>query len=241
MNAEDRFSELYRVAQFAARKVRSDFADVDDLTQEAMLWLLEHPKRVDHALLPDGTLFTQRLASEVIEKSLIPYAQAQERQSSGVEPEVQYLYSARVVEIVLPAVFDRDYRPPFLEQSDRVTTTADPTTADNWTAMVVDVARAVAAVCSTADRQVLFSRSVGGWTWDRFAAVYTMSSETYRLRYHDALRRIVLFLNAGEVADSSEDGELLADAMAHGVSPQRRPMRTDWDVAGRDPYREPDI
>lgn len=249
MNREDRFSELYNIARQAARAVTSahpQFVNLEDMTQSAVLWLLERPQRVEHNTMPDGRLARNRLVSEVT-RHLIGLAKAERREALGFDPECEYTYSTKLVEVVLPGVFDPTYRPTVLDRveyskpSKRAHVPHDPTSADNWTTFVMDVRRAVNAVCTDEDRRILFTRSVGGWTWDRFGQVYSQSGSSYRLRYHDALKRIVMFLNAGVVLESSPDGEVLAEAVSGRlVAVPRVDASTDWDVAGRDPYREPD-
>src|SRR5674476_851964 len=127
MTPEEQFAELFPIAKAAARAVyggNQDYVDVDDLTQEAMLWLLEHPKRVKHAHLPNGGIYWPRIVSEVC-KVLDAYVGRERLEAQGYEPFKNYKYSEGLVELVLPAVFDPSYRPPGLDHSDRVTTNSD--------------------------------------------------------------------------------------------------------------------
>ena len=142
---------------------------------------------------------------------------------------------------MLPGAFDPTYRPRGRHDSDRVTTNSDPATGDNWSAYVADVKRAVDAVCSAEDRKVLFTRSVGGWTWAKFGSVYTSSGESYRLRYHAAVDRICVFLSGGEVLEDSPDAGAVADALSTVPHVLRAQAHTDWNVAGKDRYIEPDL
>ena len=243
MTPEEQFAELFPIAKAAARAVyggNQDYVDEADLSQEAMVWLLEHPKRVEHAHLPDGGIYWPRIVSEVC-KALNAYVERERRATRGYDPIEHYKYSARLVELVLPGAFDPEYRPPGLDTSDRVTTTSDPAAGDNWTAFVADVKRGVEAVCSKRDRQVLFTRAVGGWTWTEFGQRLALSDESYRLRYHAAVDRICVFLNAGTTLPDSPDAGALADAFAGTAPVVRAQAHTDWDVAGRDRYVEPDL
>ena len=243
MTPEEQFAELFPIAKAAARAVYSgnqDYVDEADLSQEAMVWLLEHPKRVEHARLPDGGIYWPRIVSEVC-KVLNAYVERERKATRGYDPIEHYKYSARLVELVLPGVFDPDYRPPGLDTSDRVTTTSDPAAADNWAAFVADVKRGIEAVCSKKDRQVLFTRAVGGWTWRDFEERREYGKDYYRDRFFDAIERICTFLNAGMALPDSPDAGALADALAGAAPVARAQTRTDWNVAGKDRYREPDL
>lgn len=240
-NAEDTFSRLYSVARAAARSAitgNHEYVSEEDLSQEGMLWLLEHPRRVDNHTLPSGELHFPGLQAELV-GVLHNVVNAERRQVMGFDPQDEYKYSLKLIEVVLPAVFDSSYRPPVVDEV-RVTTSNDPATADNWSSFVMDVRRAVNAVASLEDRRVLLTRSVGGWTWAQFGEVYTQSGETFRLRYWDALRRICAFLNGGEVLESTPDGIEAESAVSGAVTAPVARSETDWFVAGRDPYREPD-
>lgn len=246
MSAEQDFSELYRVAQSAGRIVASQFSGVvtaEDMAQEAVLWLLEHPARVNHATLPDGSLAFKRLVNEVVTRRLIPLARKERAEVLGQDPEDRYTYAVRVIELVLPSVFEA-HLPRAVAYSQEPGAGTDPAEGGNFTAMVLDVRRAIESVCDGEDRRVLFTRAIGGWTWAKFGEVYTRSGEHYRGRYHDALRRIATFLNDGVVLDDSTDAGSLEASLAQ--EPELPPLDGDpdedeWRVAGKDHYREPEL
>lgn len=242
--AENRFAQLHSIARSAARSVHAtarEWVDLDDLTQEGILWLLEHGNRVEHHTLPDGNLHHTLLVAEVVERALMPFVRKNRREALGYDPEPDaYSYSVKLVETVLPAVFDPTYRLPRGVQ-EKVASTTDPATGNNFATFVADVKRAVGEVCSFKDRQVLFARTVGGWTWDRFGEAYAQSGESFRLRYNAAVRRIVAFLNSGAVLEDSPDGDALAAELHEPAPVARVDAVTDWDVAGRDRYKPPDV
>lgn len=216
MNPEERFAQLHEIAQIAACAVNGvhyDYTDVEDLSQEGILWLLSPAgqKRVKSCSFPDGSIHRNQLIANVIERALMPLVKAERKHALGFE-DPDPAYSEKMVELVLPAVFDPHYELPKQVQ-ERVQT--DPASGNNFAAYVTDVKRAVDTVCSLDDRRVLFTRSVGGWTWAHFAAVYSdRSDEWYRLHYKDALTRIVAFLNAGVVLVSSDDADALEAALS---------------------------
>ena len=201
MTAEQNFAELYRVARAAGAGVAAQhagFVTADDMTQEAVLWLLEHPRRVAHHRLPTGELHFNLLVAEVVSRHLSPLAQLERAEVTGGSLEDRYTYSVKVVELVLPAVFDPNFEPPLVPDG-QPRAANDPSEGNNWRALVLDVTRAVSKVCSVEDKRVLFTRSVGGWTWARFGEAYTQSGESFRRRYKDALQRVAAHLNDGVV------------------------------------------
>lgn len=211
---EDRFSELHKVAKWAATQVwpaHRAYTTVGDLTQEGILWLLskQGQKRVDNHTFDDGELHARGLMLDVVNSALLPYVRKERREALRGADDDTHTYSEKALEAVLPAVFDPTYRPAAQAQ-ERVSGTNDPASGNNWGALVVDVKRAVDAVCADDDRRILFARSVGGWTWAKFGETYSLSGEWHRLRYHDCLARMAAFLNGGvKVADEdSFDGKV---------------------------------
>lgn len=244
MSPEETWAELYKVAQYAGHIIAGKYSgvvDAEDMTQEGMLWLLEHPRRVEHYRLPDGTLHVRQLASEVITRHLAGVAHRERAEVLGVADEDRYAYSIKMVEVVLPHIFE-SVVPKSVEYGQGRGST-DPAERGNFQALVMDVRAAFDAVCSAEDRRILFTRAVGGWTWDRFGEVYERSGEYHRLRYHDALRRMAEYLSNGVVVESDPEADaLLASLHAEPVAPALSgdEEEDDWRTAGRDPYKEPD-
>lgn len=242
MTAQTNFGQLYRVARGAAKAltpIAHGVVPQDDLVQEGVLWLYQHPERVEHATLPTGDLYYSQLVAEAA-RFLAGVVRAERQQAGVFDPEDRYAYSVRMVEIVLPSVFDRNYEPP-RPPDGMPRGHGDPAEGGNWQAMALDVKRAVLEVCSDEDRRVLFARSVGGWTWAQFASTFSHSGEFYRQRYMAALRAVCAFLNDGVVLDTTEDAEALADALdPTPVAPALAgdPGEDSWHTIGKDPYRE---
>lgn len=243
--SEERFSQLYEIAQKAARLVAPNhvgFTTEEDLAQDGILWLLEHPERVERAALPDGTLFVNRLVGEVA-RHLTRLAR-KERERAGQFVNVdRFAYSAMMVELVLPGVFDPHYRPPQEDAAGRPRAKTDPAALTNWQTLVADVRTAIEAVCDNVDKRILFARSVGGWPWAKFGENYEHSGEWHRRRYHSAVRRISEYLSDGVVVDEDDESLAVAEALEDtGTAPylDGAPDEDDWHLVGRDPYREPD-
>jgi hypothetical protein len=243
VSRDERFAQLYSIARKAAaitHHANRDFTDPEDLTQSAMLWLLEHPERIDHNTMPDGRLAHNRLVSEAV-RVLVRQAKRERRQALGYDPDAEYTYSVKLVEAVLPGVFDPNHRPVRPEGEEKVSGNRDPSEGNNWAAYVMDLKRAVHAVCDVVDKRILFARSVGGWTWADFGKRYSQSGEWHRVRYHEAVSRLVAWLNDGVVLESSPDAEILSEALKPAVTAPRVDVATSWTTAGRDQYREPEL
>lgn len=244
---EQQFAQLYRVARSAARSVAASapgVVDVEDLTQDGLLWLLEHPQRVEHATLPDGSLYFTRIVGEVA-RHLSGLIRNELALAGRLDPSDRYAYSVKVIDLVLPYVMDPvgSMAPPVQVETGMPRSQSDPAESGNWHAMVMDLKTAVEKVCSLEDKRVLFTRAVGGWTWQHFGEVLPMSGETYRLRYWDAIKRIAIYLNDGVVLEDGPDDEAVEEALNPTPVAQRSgtdPDEDTWKVAGRDRYVEPE-
>ena len=246
MSAEDEFTELYAIAKTAGWRIATEYdgyVTVDDMTQEAVLWLLEHPRRVERARLDDGTLHRNRLVAEVVTERLAPVARRERREALGDASEDQYTYSARVVEVLLPFAFEQAV-PRAIQQNEGGRARGNKAEGGSFEVMVMDVRRAVERLGSS-DRAVVFTRAVGGWPWAKFSEVYTTRSrEWFRLRYKAILRTLVEFLNSGVYIEYDPDPEaqaLEAQLDETPLSPATAgdPDEDEWHTIGRDPYREP--
>ena len=185
----DQTEELTKIAGIAASKVYQRYRDYvtrEDLVQEALLWLLEHPHRVERAVLADGSRAISQVVKELT-APLVRYAKAEQDAAIGPVEEAQEFYTSEWIEYVLPGVFDRWFRPHAVESGDL--------SEDLWSAMVADLEKAVNAVSTNEDRRVLFARSVGGWSWQRFSDEYGQSRTTWQRRYRAAMARLAEWLN----------------------------------------------
>lgn len=243
--SEERFSQLYEIAQKAARLVAPNhvgFTTEEDLSQDGILWLLEHPERVERAALPDGTLFVNRLVGEVA-RHLTRIARKERERAGQLVNVDRFAYSAKMVEIVLPGVFDPNYRPPQEDAAGQPRAKTDPAALSNWQTLVADVRTAIEAVCDNVDKRILFARSVGGWPWAKFGENYEHSGEWHRRRYHDAVRRISAYLSDGLVIETDLEAEAIADALDDSELAtylDGDPEESEWHTIGKDQYREPE-
>lgn len=188
MTTNDELLRAVRRAADHVHKSNREYTTLEDLTQEAHLWLLEHPGRVTHNTLPDGSVNQNRLTAELV-RHLIRVAETERTETLGLSPTPpaeQVGYTRPWVELLLPAVFIPGWRPEGVEDA------GDP--GDSWRVMVTDLSRAVAGL-GQAERDLLFTRVVGGWSWRKFAEVGEGCRETWRCRYHRVVDKLVGVLN----------------------------------------------
>ena len=204
MNDED-FASKWAIAKYAARATLRRFPnvmDVEDLQQEAMAWLYAHPERVAHHTYPDGTLYRRGLSLEV-QGVLAKVARKETNHALGVDTKDQYAYAESLVEVLLPGVWDPNFR-PLSPDEERVSVSTDPSEGNNLNAALTDLRRAVGSATSRDERRALYSHSVLGYSWREAERVTGMGRETLRRSYRDGLRAVVVYLNDRPAVDPDE-------------------------------------
>jgi hypothetical protein len=140
--------ELYmRIADGAARKHAGaknlPRHMVEDLRQEGVTWLLEHPNRVEHAFRNQNHGSASTLVAEMrkhFHESGVDRPPGEVVRRQHVEPK----YTPGLVAKAFPAVFDPDYVP--VDAPDEGDWMTERTEAvERWRALVADVSRAVNA------------------------------------------------------------------------------------------------
>lgn len=181
-----------RAASAVARRYGS-VTTVDDMRQDGWEWALNNRARLEHYRLDDGTLYRAGAVSDLI-RHLTRLAKHERAVVQGDIPGDQYQYNAGVVELVLPAVWDSNYRPPAVEA--RTRSVADPAVSGNWEAMVADVRRAVDDL-PLSQRRVLFAYygHAGGAGWREAAAALGMSKTAANDIGREAVASLVDALN----------------------------------------------
>lgn len=157
----------------------------EDLTQEGILWLLEHPGEIDAARDRDGNPYTSRIVGRI----RMHYVRSG-LDSQGIEPPfIDRKYTPDMVASIFPAVYDPEYT-PFREQTEAGERFAekDPAEANTWFALVADVSSAVDAygVKSEGIRYV-WLHEVLGESYDQIAARMGVSRTTAHRRVAETL------------------------------------------------------
>ena len=168
----------------------------EDLTQEGLLWLLGHPKRIENARLPDRTLFSDRLVAAIRQHYAATGADRPPGEIIGRKYKDSKYTPAQVAEI-FPAVFDPEYV-PFREASEPGDRFAKMNTSEGmrWESMVADVGRAVDSLGRHSDGvRFLFRHQVLRDTYREMGADEGVSDFTARKRVTDTLEWLTDWLN----------------------------------------------
>lgn len=209
------FDALYTVAQRAGRRIggrNSEWVSVSDAVQEAMVWLIEHPERVERATT-NGVVNRPRIYAEVA-WHLVEWVN-RERRQHGYHPEDHQRYTAGMVEAILPFVWGPLSKP----QSDGNGGggSADPAVGGDWLALQLDVTRGLALLDKT-QRAVLLMRFGQGEQWATVAATVGLTVEGARKRARRAVTTIVRFLNGLHPDDAQWGGPGRRRVMSNGAA-----------------------
>lgn len=170
------------------RKYR-DYTSLEDLQQEARLWLFLHEARVNKHLADaehDGA--AANWIARDISGALTQYARKDKAQASGYSPEDEQFYSRALLEVILPAVFRGDREPPSAAPDGMPRAKKDAALGGDYLAMWLDVESAWRALLADdVDlANVLALRYEAGYTYDKLAEVCGYGSTSTA---HSAVRR----------------------------------------------------
>lgn len=166
----------------------------DDLYQEGLLWLLDHPQRVQHATFGDGEIYGTTLVAEIRRH----YVTAGTDRPGMVDaPFIESKYTPGMVSMILPAVYDPEYQ-PFRERTEGGERFArmDPSESGNWQALVADVSRAVDALGrESEDMRYVFRHDVLGESYATIGQSEGVGHTTAHARVKDTLEWMAHWLN----------------------------------------------
>lgn len=164
----------------------------EDLTQEGILWLLEHPGEVEAARDRSGKPYTSRLVGRI----RMHYVQTG-MDKAGEDPFIEQKYTPDMVALAFPAVYDPEYV-PFREKSEAGERFArkDPAEGNNWQAVVADVSSAVDAYGRVSEGiRWVWMHEVLGESYDTLAARMGVSRSTAYRKVQDTLAWMADWLN----------------------------------------------
>lgn len=185
----------------------------EDLTQEGLLWLLEHPDRVEHATYgvgKDRKIYGSHLVAEIRRHYISSGAdRAPGKRDSEAGEGTQY--TEAMVALALPAVYDPEYV-PFREQSEAAErfSERDPSESGTWFAIVADISRAIDAFGPLSpDIRIVFRHDVLNETFESIGASLGTSDYPIRKQYHETMQWLVDWLNGVDraelIVDSVQD------------------------------------
>lgn len=179
-------------AQAYACKLRyPNVVEREDLEQEAWIWVLEHPARVEERkATEDSGLGAYRLGQDLW-KVMDVYARKEKAARGGYQPEDELFVSDAVINVVLPCVLKGDPTPP-VREGERVADTSDPAEGGNWLATFMDVQRAWEAADLTGQqRDLLVSYYRDGLTQKDVADILKISQPTVTKRLKRARAKLI--------------------------------------------------
>jgi hypothetical protein len=190
--------DLVAVARAAAREIGDTGIvgySLEDIEQDAVLWLLEHPAVTANAQFDDGRYNVAQLVSRL--KHELGHILERQRQAAGPRPYVS-LYDRDVVEAALPVVWDPEHHPDREEDAgDTTRGMRDPQAHVRWIVVAADVQRAYARVVAkgSALDSAMFRHYCWGDAWDTVADAVGIPRSTLQRRAGDVVTSILVELN----------------------------------------------
>jgi hypothetical protein len=191
--------ELYmRIADGAARKhvgaKNLPRHMVEDLRQEGVTWLLEHPNRVEHAFRNQNHGSASTLVAEMrkhFHESGADRPPGEVVRRQHIEPK----YTPGLVAAVLPGAFDPDYIP--LDSPDQGDWMGDRSeSVERWRALVADVNKALTAYGRYSKNVImLFRHEALGDTYKEIGRDEGYSHVTVSARCAEVLQWLSDYLN----------------------------------------------
>ena len=208
MTTDDKFARLWLIAQTAAGLTRNRFPNAvarDELQQEAITWLMSHPDRVKHHSFSDGSIYGRGLILEV-QGVLSRLCRNEMNEATGVFPADQYAYQESLIEVLLPGVWDENYR-PVSPSGEKVSASTDPAEGNNFSVAVCDVRRAMAHACTIQEMRSLYLHAALALTWVDAQEFSGIGRETLRTKYREGIHAIAVFLNDQPMPERDDHGE----------------------------------
>lgn len=182
-------------ARRAARSHRG-YVELDDLTQEAWLWVYTHVSEIHTRLESEEP---QRALESWVQSRLRThlhrYCMRQRYQQDGTNPSDYFRYTTSFIEALLPDVFDEE---PSSNASHDVNVTRGrraPNEGFEYAATVADIARA-AKQLSVEDYTMLSQRYAdGGLSTEVLAIAYDVTQRAIQARLQRIIRRLAAHLD----------------------------------------------
>ena len=220
---------LYDIARLAARELvyGGDLPGsiLEDVEQEAILWVIENPGQVKDCLFPDGAYNTPRLIGR-IRRGLRPVLDAERDAVYGGPRPFVSRYDRDTVEAVLPHILDPNSAPPHEDAPEgaysSIAKSIDVSKFNRWTVMRADVADALKAL-GEPDRNLLVAHYVAGKTWESVALKVGVPKTTVYRRAQGALDDMLDHLN-GDGPEYHPGRRAISNATARAI--------TDRDYGG---------
>jgi len=195
-------------ATIVADRRYAEFMDLDDMTQEALVWLVEHPTRVERATDERGQLYLGQILAEV-GRHLSGIARQEYTRATGRDPLEGARYTPAKVRSLLPATWTGEG--PEKPADGQPRGKASPARGGDHITGVWDVREALDKTVSRQDQGILFRLYVLGATSEEVAEKVDLTATAVRARAHRAVKAVCTWLNGEWRQEKLRPGRTLSD------------------------------
>lgn len=228
---DERYEELTVLALTAARSAKRRYptSDVDDLQQVALMWCVEHPRKLNAYLTDGDSRRGVRMLTASMRNAAKKYARDERAQDFGYFLEDEAWYSKRMLKGdgnkpgLLHYVFEKENwrKPPPSDGAGRGK--GDPAEGGGWLTMMVDLDRAIGALDNDS-RVLLVEHYMFGQSYEQIGRRIDRSKATVAKHVDRAVRKIQDYLGGPRPSDDpAEEGatydfETYYVGMRHAIS-----------------------
>lgn len=182
----------FQAARSASQSGRG-IVPLDDLVQEARLWLVSHPEKVQR--WRDEGKHGQNKVRKACKQHCLTVVQRERRRMSGLRAGDSYFYSAAVIAELLPYIWEpEDWISGSAAPMDDVRSLPRPSEGNNRLAMIADVRSAFAKLQEQDQQTLALLHKDGGSTYESVAVMFEVHERTVRRREERILDRMVELL-----------------------------------------------
>ncbi len=187
---------LVNAAAGKAAGIYSPYVDVEDLRQEAWVWLMGHVERVNEAFEAEVGSARWSLSKD-LGRHLRSIGAREKAHALGYRPEDDYAYRRAVLEMFLPIVAAGSYEEPARGESDG-RSNPRPSEGNNWLAMRTDVACAwdnASLILTPRELEALSLNVIDGYSYGEVATVMDTTTKSVEMSVQRAFEKLCDELN----------------------------------------------
>lgn len=178
-------------------------ASREDLSQEAWLWLYQHPARVERDA-DRPKLTSWRLIRDLC-GHLGEICRREKAADTGSKPEDGYRYGKAMIALALPSVVAGTTEPPAFAREE-IAKRADPSEGGNWLALLADVGKAWDhAGLTEQQRELLVDYYCRDMTQSEIADMIGTTQQAVGARIRAATGRLIDYLGGPAPQDLDEE------------------------------------
>lgn len=160
----------------------------DDIRQQLWLWFLEHPRKTNKWETLDPKEST-KLFARSLRNAAKDFCQKEKAQHAGYRPEDNYYYDKEFLEVILPAVFNKEQ---IVVADDDINYSYNKKIASeggNWVVITADIDQALEKI-SEEQRSLLATRYGEGIEITAISLRYKITPDATRMRINRALNSL---------------------------------------------------